>query len=132
MKNTIRNIIVAFLIINSSIFSAKAQDTKVTGDLEQWTSIEISKNLGKRWNISLDQQLRFIQDITRFDVYFADLGVDFKINKHFSIGANYRLYQNKNNDGHSNKHIRYQQSPCHYLDKRNGRRAVPCSLDRRT
>ncbi len=99
MKNTIRIIIVALLIINSSIFSAEAQDTKVTRDLEQWTSVEISKKLGKRWNISLNQEFRFIQDVSRFDVYFADLGVDFKLNKHFSIGANYRLYQNKNNDG---------------------------------
>jgi hypothetical protein len=26
------------------------------------------------------------------------LGVDYKINKHFSLGANYRFYQNKNSD----------------------------------
>lgn len=80
------------------IETVEAQETKVVSDLEQWTRIGISKKLGKNWKLSLDQEFRFSKNISQFDIYFTDLGVDYKINKHFSVGANYRFYQNKNND----------------------------------
>ena len=47
----------------------------------------------------MEEELRFTKDISRFDLFFTDLGLDYKINKHFSAGLNYRFYQNKNNDG---------------------------------
>jgi predicted porin len=90
--------ILALLIFTGLIETVKAQEKKVVSDLEQWTSIGISKKLGKNWKLSLDQEFRFSNDISQFDTYFTDLGVDYKINKHFSVGANYRFYQNKNKE----------------------------------
>lgn len=75
-----------------------AQETTVTGDLEMWNNFAISKKLGDRWKVSLEEELRFTENISRFDIYLTDLGLDYKINKHFSAGVNYRLYQNKNKD----------------------------------
>lgn len=98
MKHTIKNIIAVIVLITSISIKIDAQETKVTGDLEQWTSIGLSKKINKHWKISLKQEFRFTQDVSRFDVYLADLGIDYKINKHFTVGANYRFYQNKNND----------------------------------
>ena len=91
----------AITILIFTVFYNKtnAQETKVVGDLEQWTSVGISKKLGKNWKLSLDQEFRFTNDISQFDIYFTDFGVDYKLNKHFSLGANYRFYQNKNSDG---------------------------------
>jgi len=90
--------IVAFIMLGF-ICNLQAQDTKVTSDLEQWTSVGISKKINKHWKISLDQEMRFSKDVSQFDMYFADLGLDYKINKHFTLGANYRFYQNKNLEG---------------------------------
>lgn len=90
-------IIVGALVLISE--NTKAQEVIAVRDLEQWTSVGISKKINKHWKLSLDQEFRFTQDVSTFDVYFSDLGVDYKINKHFSLGANYRLYQNKNSDG---------------------------------
>jgi len=75
-----------------------AQETKVVSDIEQWTSIGISKEFNKHWKLSLEQEFRFTQDMSNFDTYLADLGVGYKLNKHFSFGLNYRFYQNKNAD----------------------------------
>ena len=97
MKYTIRNFIVVLLVITCITSKTEAQETKVTRDLEQWTSIGVSKKINKHWKISFDQELRFSKDVSQFDIYLADLGVDYKINKHFTVGANYRFYQNKNN-----------------------------------
>jgi hypothetical protein len=87
------------MIVNGLTNKIVAQETKVTGDLEQWTSIGISKKINKHWKISLDEEFRFKKDISEFDTYFTDLGIDYKFNKHFALGANYRFYQNKNSDG---------------------------------
>jgi len=75
-----------------------AQETTVTSDLEMWNNFAISKKLGDRWKVSLEEELRFTEDISRFDMFFTDVGLDYKIDKHFSAGVNYRFYQNKNND----------------------------------
>lgn len=97
MKNIIKSINVLILIV--CVFSTYAQKTVVTSDLEQWTTLSLSKKINKHWKISLDQEFRLNHDASEFNIYFTDLGVDYKLNKHFSLGANYRFYQNKNNDG---------------------------------
>ncbi len=84
-----------FLLITINL---EAQETTVTSDLEMWNNVAISKKIGDRWQISLKEELRFTEDISRFDMFFTDLGLDYKINKHFSAGVNYRFYQNKNSD----------------------------------
>jgi Protein of unknown function (DUF2490) len=98
MRTKAKYIIITLFIFTVLSVKVRAQETKVVSDLEQWTSIGISKKLGKNWKLSLDQEFRFSKDISQFDTYFTDLGVDYKINKHFSVGANYRFYKNKNKD----------------------------------
>lgn len=76
-----------------------AQVAKVVSDLEQRTSIDISKKLNEHWKLSLNQEFRFTHNASNFDTYFVGLGVDYRFNKHFSLGADYRFYQNKNKEG---------------------------------
>lgn len=99
MKRTYKYIIITLFVASCLTNKIVAQETKVTSDLEQWTNIGITKKINKHWKISLDQEFRFKKDISQFDTYFSDLGLDYKFNKHFSLGANYRFYQNKNSDG---------------------------------
>ncbi len=87
------------MVLGFCLIKSYAQETIVTGDLEQWTSIGLSKKINKHWKISLDQEFRFINNMSQFNIYFSDLGVDYKINKYFSLGANYRFYQNKTSEG---------------------------------
>jgi len=88
-----------FVIIILMIRKTRAQETKVVSDFEQWTSIGLSTKLTKNWELSFEQNFRFTNNASQFDIYFSDLGFDYKINKHFYLGANYRFYQNKNKDG---------------------------------
>ena len=99
MKYTVKNIIIIIIVITNLSVKLMAQETKIVSDLEQWTSIGISKKINKHWKISLDQEFRFTKDVSRFDIYFTDLGIDYKFNKHFMVSTNYRFYQNKNNIG---------------------------------
>lgn len=96
MKNIKR--LISIVILVAFVFPATAQKTVVTSDLEQWTTLSISKKINKHWKLSLDQEFRLNHNASEFNIYLTDLGVDYKINRHFSLGANYRFYQNKNND----------------------------------
>lgn len=96
MKNIKKSIFIVIFV--GAILSTFAQETVITSDLEQWTSLSISKKINKHWKLSLDQEFRLKHNASEFNIYFTDLGVDYKINKYFSLGANYRFYQNKNND----------------------------------
>ena len=87
MKYTVKNIIIIIIVITNLSVKSMAQETKVTRDLEQWTSIGLSKKINKHWKISMDQEFRFTKDVSRFDIYFTDLGIDYKFNKHFIICA---------------------------------------------
>ena len=98
MKNTVKNIIPVLLIITSITVRVGAQETKVVSDLELWTSIGISKKINEHWTITLEEEFRFTNDISRLDMFFTDLGLKYKFNKHFSAGINYRFYQNKNKE----------------------------------
>ena len=99
MKSTYKYIIITLFIANGLASRTDAQETKITQDLEQWTSIGLSKKINKHWKISLEEEFRFTEDISKFDVFFTDLGLNYKFNKHFSLGANYRFYQNKDSVG---------------------------------
>ena len=92
-------IISTLSILLCRAISLNAQESAVMSDLEMWNNFAISKKIGDRWKVSLEEELRFTKDISRFDMFFTDLGLDYKINKHFSAGVNYRFYQNKDNDG---------------------------------
>ncbi len=99
MKYTIKKISTVIILITCLTIKINAQETKITQDLEQWTSIGLSKKINKHWKITLEEEFRFTEDISKLDVFFIGLGLDYKFNKHFTVGANYRFYQNKNSDG---------------------------------
>lgn len=80
------------------VLQVNAQKTAVISDLEMWNSFSISKKISKKWKVSLNEELRFTKDISRFDVFLTEVGVDYKLNKHFGAEVGYRFYQNKNSE----------------------------------
>lgn len=96
-KDTIKLKSILIILLAFAI-NTNAQDTKVTADLEMWNSISVSKKISDRWKVSLSEELRFTEDISRFDIFFTEMELAYKINKHISTEFGYRFYQNKNSD----------------------------------
>ena len=92
ISNRIRTTIILICVLVISAY-AQEEDTKVVKDLELWTSAGISKKLNKQWKLSYEQEVRFLNDMSDFNTWFSDLGVDYKLNKHIRFGTNYRFYQ---------------------------------------
>lgn len=71
-----------------------AQEYKVTSDLGLWTELKITKSFLKDFSISASQQFRLNEDFAEPDDWISELGVGYKINKNFSLGANGRYTKN--------------------------------------
>lgn len=84
-----------------------AQDSKVVRDLRLWTGVKIEKSFAKDWTLSLEEEVRFKQDISELSNYFTEAGLRYRINKNFSLGAGYRYTRDKKKDGSFETLTRY-------------------------
>ena len=96
MNNKIKFIAFALTVFFS--FSSYAQDEDLT-DWESWNSIGVKYKLNKKWSFSLEEHLRLKEDISEISRYFTQLGAQYKINKHFKVGAAARYISKNDNTG---------------------------------
>lgn len=83
------------LVLLSSLLSvvAVAQQT----DLGMWNGIAIEKELSKKFEFQMEEEIRFADNITRINSLLTELGLTYKANKYYRIGLSYRFtYRPKN------------------------------------
>ena len=97
-------IILLFLFISNTLFS---QQIKVTRDFGIWGGVNIEKEISKKIEVNLEQQLRFYSNATQFDDYIIDFGSKYKINKKFKLGANIRYTYNAKRWKEAENNYRY-------------------------
>lgn len=66
---------------------------------QTWVETTISKEAGKKLEFFIAPQIRFDKGFST-DEYFLDAGMEYKLNKYFKLGTQYRLgnKMNKNNE----------------------------------
>ncbi len=89
-------LIVLGLLLNTGIYS---QETSVARDFELWNSFSLTKKICKKIDLNLEEEFRFYKNASQLDVLFTELSIEYKINKHFDLGVEYRFYRNTKNDG---------------------------------
>jgi len=77
-----------FLIALILPLGAKSQTTD--WDFGSWYGVSITKNWTKKWSTNVDFQTRLDSSSTALKVAFTDVGVNYSINKVFSLSGNYR------------------------------------------
>jgi hypothetical protein len=60
-------------------------------DFQFWPQVQIGYNLSDRFKLSLEEEVRFRENVSQVKKELTDLGVTFKINKALRIGIKYRL-----------------------------------------
>lgn len=90
MKKTL---LVMLVVINTAAFSL-AQDK----DFGLWYSIAAEKEILKDLDLEIDVNLRTYHDAKEIEEGFADLGLGYQFNKHFSAGISYRYTQMREDD----------------------------------
>ena len=56
-------------------------------DFGIWIGFRLEKDLPKKFDISLEQQVRTWRNTTRIDQYLVDLGLKYSINKNFTLST---------------------------------------------
>lgn len=101
-----RKLLFITIILNAFIYVA-AQETKVVGDLQLWTGVKVAKTFAKDWTISLEEEVRFKNNISEINNYFTEAGLRYRINKNFSLGAAYRFTRDQKKDSSYVSQSRY-------------------------
>ncbi|SHJ65823.1 Protein of unknown function [Tangfeifania diversioriginum] len=98
-----------FILIVSLCFcgSSAGQEQKVVRDLGLWTEIKLEKEVINNLEIFFSQHLRLHKNMTGFDDYISEAGLDYKINSNFDIGAAGRYTRNNHFDNLAENDYRY-------------------------
>jgi len=74
------------------------QEIKKTQDIGFWISSSVAYKLKRGYKLKFSQDLRLHENSQEIEKYISDLGLDYKINKRFELGANLRYYMDKRLD----------------------------------
>lgn len=95
-----------------------AREATAKKDAAIWVNVYLEKKLNKKLIIHLNQQNRWVNNASDFGVWYADVGITYKINKNFKLLTDYVFAQKQKYDRWSNRHQFYIAL---YSKKRHGR-----------
>ncbi|MBC7695872.1 MAG: DUF2490 domain-containing protein [Burkholderiales bacterium] len=89
-------IISFFFGVVSIISPCFSQQTKDAG---LWATLSIQHSLTKKINLAIDQELRLRENYQRINLFYTNVGIDYKFSKSIKISPTYRSIQKKRLDG---------------------------------
>lgn len=87
MKNKLLFFLLFLLALNKSSYS----QSPAINDAQLWENIYVEKNINKRFIARINEEGRITNNITSPSFIYADMGVNFKLNKHFHFELAYVL-----------------------------------------
>lgn len=66
-----------------------------TQDAGLWTTVSLQKKLNKKISLAIDQEMRFRENFQRLNLFYTNIGIDYKLNKAIKISPSYRTVQKK-------------------------------------
>lgn len=76
-------------------------------DAGLWTSVNIEKKITTDFSVELSEELRFNENISELGTVFTEVGGDYKLIKHVTVGASYRFIQRRRVDDFYSLRHRY-------------------------
>jgi hypothetical protein len=96
-----------FLLVLGLCLFAHTQLIAQEKDAGLWTSLNFEAKVVKKLTASISEEFRFNENITELGSRFTDVGLEYKINKHFQVSANYRFTQKRRVDDYYSFRHRY-------------------------
>jgi Protein of unknown function (DUF2490) len=115
----------AFLLLLMLQLSTLIANAQVK-DAGLWTSVNLEAKLVKKLSLSISEELRFNENVTELGAAFTDVGLSYKLNKHFQFGANYRFIQRHRVDDYYSFRHRF------YIDAKYSHKLKPFEVSLRT
>lgn len=92
----------ALLLLNSN---ANAQPP--IKDAWLWTTLSLDKKLNKKFTLNFDQELRLFDNMSRVNLFFSTVTLDYKLSKAFKFSLAYRFINKNQFDYYSKRHRMY-------------------------
>lgn len=106
MEGNIKGIIIMLLLFGSCA-SSFSQEIIKTQDIGVWIGANLEYKIDKDYKIRLSQDLRLYENSKKVEKYITDLGLNYRINKKFSLGTNIRYFLNRKKDKTLSQDWRY-------------------------
>lgn len=103
-----QKIVLLFLGIIFYSTSVNSQSSMDYPDAGSWNTLNINLDLSKKWALGLTQEFRLKENYSRLNLFYTELGVEYKLNKYIKTSLKYRLTE-KNTD-YNNISIRHRIS----------------------
>lgn len=83
-----------FSVFNNTVSS------QIEKDAGLWATFTLQKKITKKISIAVDQETRLRENFQRINLFYTNIGVDYKLNKHIKISPSYRFIQKVKIDMH--------------------------------
>lgn len=93
MCNKILYFFSAFVLYFSSSLAQQSKDAGM------WATFSVQHPLSKKINLVIDQECRLKENYQRINLFYTNLGIDYKLNKSIKISPTYRTIQKQRLDG---------------------------------
>ena len=94
-KKKMRLRIILSILLVAAYSTVKAQTPT---DTELWTASIFQIKMNKRFQLHLEEQLRFNRNITNLQLGFTEIGLKYILNRYISFKGNYRFIAKPNKD----------------------------------
>lgn len=84
-------------IVSVSLLSGAAAHAQ-TQDFGNWNTFSLNKDLGKKLTVGGDLELRFSDNLSRFNLFYINLGASYKITKWMRVAGVYRFIDKYKDD----------------------------------
>lgn len=75
-----------------SLFSLRFH-AQVENDAGLWSTFTLQKKINKKISVVIDQEFRLRENFQRINLFYTNIGIDYKLNKYFKISPSYRAIQ---------------------------------------
>lgn len=91
MKKLLLAVALCLFAVSATAQSYVSMPDERTSDLRMRGGVSVNYKFHPRWTISLEEQARMKDCLRAFDRSYTTLGLDYKLNPYFKIGAAYRF-----------------------------------------
>jgi hypothetical protein len=96
----------AIILITTLCISIKIDGQVVVRDFQFWPSIKVNKEVGNKWSVSLENQIRLYHDAKKFDENITEAGLDFSPVKSWQLSLGFREIRHRTGSGDIENRIR--------------------------
>lgn len=73
--------------------------SQIKQDAGMWATLTIQHAINKKINLVIDEEFRLKENYQRINLFYTNIGIDYKFNKFLKISPTYRTIQKKKLDG---------------------------------